>query len=106
MRASKSVLRRVLRGSKRAEKKEHGAGTQQGVARGGIGRGGRILAVEQNDFADGDLVAGLQGLLGHAHSIYIGSGGAAAVGEAIPACRRAHHAVFRGNARFLQADVS
>jgi hypothetical protein len=76
------------------------------VARGGIGCGRRILAVKQHDLADGNLVAGLQGLLGHAHSIDIGAGGAAAVGQTIAPGRGTHDAVLGGDARLGEADVS
>ena len=99
------ALRGILGGRKRAEQKEDGTGTQQGVARGGIGRRRRVLAIEQNDFADRHLVAGLEGLFGHPHSVDIGAGRAAAVGEAVPARGRANHAVLGGDARFGQAYV-
>ena len=99
------AVRLVFGGYKGAEQKEDGAGAQQRVARGGVALRRRFVAIEQNDIADRHLIAGRQVLFGYAHSVDVGAGRAAPVGEAVPGRRRANHAVFGGNPRFGQTDA-
>jgi hypothetical protein len=78
------AVRLVFGGNKSAEEKEKGTGTQKGIARGGVALWRRLVAVEQNDLADGHLIAGLEFVFGHTHSVDVGAGRAAAVGKAVP----------------------
>ena len=73
----------VARGGKCAEQEQERAGAQQSLAGGGIGFRLHFLAIEQNGLANRHLVAGLQRLFGHAHSVDIGAGRTAPVDEAV-----------------------